>query len=65
MVALEHCGGHLSGGARALRTQIRTHIRSNGGKIKGLNCRQDQRTQVLDPGANPGGLTGAKFSHGT
>ena len=36
VVALEHCGGHFSGGAKALRRQIWGHIRSNGGKIKGI-----------------------------
>ena len=43
VVALEHCGGHFSGGARALRT----HVGQMAARSKGLNCRQDQRTQVL------------------
>ena len=38
VVALEHCGGHFSGGARALRRQIWTQ------KVK---WRQDQRDLIV------------------
>ena len=44
VVALEHCGGHFSGGARALRRQIWGHIRSYGGKIKGIYLSERSKT---------------------
>ena len=39
VVALEHCGGHFSGGARELSRQIWTHIRSMAARSKGFSCR--------------------------
>ena len=49
MVALEHYGHRFEHtfGQMAARS-------------KGLNCRQDQRTQVLKPGAFTGALTNAR-----
>ena len=59
VVALEHCGEHFSGGARALWRQIWTHRRSNGGKIKGIKLSGRSKNAGVGTGVNAGARPGA------